>query len=260
MRIGAHLDQSDVVAQAAGIGADVAQIFLGDPQSWKGPEFTYPGGADALRADAAAANLELVVHAPYVINVASPNNRIRIPSRKLLQQIVDGAAAVGAVGVVVHGGHVTAKDDPAKGFDNWRKAIDALETDVTVYVENTAGGDFSMARRLERIEGLWAAVQQADGAANVGFCLDTCHAWAGGIDLTTAVEQVRAITGRVDLVHLNNSRDTAGSGADRHAGLTSGTIDPALLLGVARAAGTSVVCETHADVPADVAWLRENLG
>src|SRR6478735_463084 len=258
MRIGAHLDQSDVVAQAAGIGADVAQIFLGDPQSWKGPEFTYPGGADALRADAAAANLELVVHAPYVINVASPNIRIR--SRKLLQQIVDGAAAVGAVGVVVHGGHVTAKDDPAKGFDNWRKAIDALETDVTVYVENTAGGDFSRARRLERIEGLWAAVQQADGAANVGFCLDTCHAWAGGIDLTTAVEQVRAITGRVDLVHLNNSRDTAGSGADRHAGLTSGTIDPDLLLGVVRAAGTSVVCETHADVPADVAWLRENLG
>ncbi len=168
------------------------------------------------------------MHAPYVINVASPNNRIRIPSRKLLQQIVDGAAAVGATGVVVHGGHVTAKEDPEKGFDNWRKAIDALQTDVTVYIENTAGGDFSMARRLDRIEGLWAAVQQADGAENVGFCLDTCHAWAGGIDLTTAVADVRAITGRVDLVHLNNSRDTAGSGADRHAGLTAGTIDPEL--------------------------------
>ncbi|MCM3535404.1 deoxyribonuclease IV [Cellulosimicrobium funkei] len=260
MRIGAHLDQSDVIAQAASIGADVAQIFLGDPQSWKGPEFTFPGGAEALKDAAAAADLELVVHAPYVINVASPNNRIRIPSRKLLQQIVDGAAAVGATGVVVHGGHVIAKEDPAKGFDNWRKAIDALQTDVTVYIENTAGGDFSMARRLDRIEGLWAAVQQADGAENVGFCLDTCHAWAGGIDLTTAVDDVRAITGRVDLVHLNNSRDTAGSGADRHAGLTAGTIDPELLLGVVRAAGTSVVCETHADVPADVAWLREQVG
>lgn len=260
MRIGAHLDQSDVIAQAQALGADVAQIFLGDPQSWKGPEFTYPGGAEALKADAEAADLQLVVHAPYVINVASTNNRIRIPSRKLLQQMADGAAAVGATGLVVHGGHVTAKDDPAKGFDNWRKAIDALETDVIVYVENTAGGDFSMARRLERIEGLWGAIQQADGADKVGFCLDTCHAWAGGIDLATAVEQVTAITGRLDLVHLNNSRDAAGSGADRHASLTAGTIEPELLLGVVKAAGTSVVCETHADVPADVAWLRESVG
>jgi deoxyribonuclease-4 len=259
-RIGAHVDAADAVAQAKAIGADVAQVFVGDPQAWKvaGPD--YPGGPEALRADAGAAGLDLYVHAPYVINVASTNNRIRIPSRKLLQQTMDAAAAIGAKGVVVHGGHVTGKDDPAVGFDNWRKAIDALETDVPVLIENTAGGDFSMARRLERIEQLWAAVQRANGAENVGFTLDTCHAWAGGMDLATAADEVRAITGRIDLVHANDSRDDAGSGADRHAHLGEGTIPEELLVGVVAAAGAPVVCETHGDMGPDIAWLRERLG
>ncbi|WP_125772712.1 deoxyribonuclease IV [Antribacter gilvus] len=259
MKIGAHVDQQDAIAQAKAIGAEQVQVFLGDPQGWKGPEFTYPGGAEALRADAAAAGLDLYVHAPYLINVASTNNRIRIPSRKLLQQIVAGAALIGAKGVVVHGGHVTATDDPAVGFDNWRKAIDALETDVPVLIENTAGGEFSMARRLERIEQLWAAVSSANGSENVGFCLDTCHAWAGGIDLATAVEQVRAITGRIDLVHANDSRDTAGSGADRHAHFGEGQIPAELLAGVITAAGAPVICETHGDMGPDIAWLRERV-
>ncbi|MCF4120592.1 deoxyribonuclease IV [Antribacter sp. KLBMP9083] len=260
MKIGAHVGQEDAVAEAKAIGADQVQVFLGDPQGWKGPEFGYPGGAEALRADAEAAGLDLYVHAPYVINVASTNNRIRIPSRKLLQQTVQGAALIGAKGVVVHGGHVSAKDEPAVGFDNWRKAIDSLETEVPVLIENTAGGDFSMARRLERIEQLWAAVSSANGAEMVGFCLDTCHAWAGGIDLATAVEQVRSITGRIDLVHANDSRDAAGSGADRHAHFGEGSIPGELVAGVVAAAGAPVICETHGDMGPDIAWLRERVG
>ena len=62
-----------------------------------------------------------MVHAPYVVNLASLNNRIRIPSRKIVVQHADGAAQVGAIGLVVHGGHVTAADDPAEGVENWRK-------------------------------------------------------------------------------------------------------------------------------------------
>ncbi|GII99828.1 endonuclease IV [Sediminihabitans luteus] len=260
MRIGAHVDQSDAITQAQALGADVAQIFLSDPQSWKGPEWTYPGGAEALRADAAAADLRLVVHAPYVINVASTNNRIRIPSRKLLQKIMDGASQVGAAGVVVHGGHVTAADDPAKGFDNWRKAVESLETDVPVLIENTAGGDHSMARRLDRIAQLWDAVTAASGDVEVGFTLDTCHAHAGGIDLADAVTAVRGITGRIDLVHANGSIGAFDSGQDRHTTFVEGTIDPEALVALVRAADAPVVCETHASAPDDVAWLRARVG
>lgn len=151
--IGGHVDTADAVAQAAARGADIAQISLGDPKSWKKPVCDFPGGSLALREAAGEAGLTLVVHSAFVINVASLNNRIRIPSRKLLQQTLDAAAEVGAMGVVVHGGHVRAGEPIEKGQDNWRKAIDGLEMSVPLFVENTAGGDNAMARFLERLSG-----------------------------------------------------------------------------------------------------------
>src|ERR687898_2768583 len=191
--LGAHVDQTDPIAEAKARQAPHVQFFLGDPQGYKGPEFQYAGGAEGLKADAEAAGIGLYVHAPYIVNVATTNNRIRIPSRKLLQQHVDAAAAIGAQGLIVHGGHVNKDDDPAKGFDNWRKAIEATDVKIPLLIENTAGGDNAMARHLDRIAGVWDAISAAEGADDVGFCLDTCHAWAGGIELGDAVEKVRGI-------------------------------------------------------------------
>ena len=124
----------------------------------EGPGVRVRRGAAALKAAAEEAGIALYVHAPYVLNVATTNNRIRIPSRKFLQQYLNAAAEVGAAGVIVHGGHVLKNDDPAIGFDNWRKCIDGLEMPVPLLIENTAGGDNAMARRLERIAMLWDAV------------------------------------------------------------------------------------------------------
>ncbi len=207
----------------------------------------------------------LYIHAPYVINVATTNNRIRIPSRQILARQVKLAAEVGARGVIVHGGHVSAGDDPAVGFDNWRKAIEGLDLAVPILIENTAGGANAMARHLDRIARLWDAISTAEGFENVGFCLDTCHAHASGIEpLEGLVDRdSRAITGRIDLVHLNDSRDAAGSGADRHEVLGLGQVDPEFLVEVAREADTATILETPGDVAshaAQVAWLRELLG
>lgn len=262
LRIGAHVDQTDPVAEAQARGADLVQIFLGDPQGYQGPEVAYADGPEALRERLEEAGVDLYVHAPYIVNVATTNNRIRIPSRKLLQQHVDAAAALGAKGLIVHGGHVNKADDPAKGFDNWRKSIEATDLKLPLLIENTAGGDNAMTRYLERIEGVWAAISQAEGFEQVGFCLDTCHAHAGGNDLGDVVERVRAITGRIDLVHANDSRDAFDSGADRHANFGEGQIDPDALADVVRAAGAPVVCETPGGADehrADFAWLRERL-
>ncbi|PRY54140.1 deoxyribonuclease-4 [Knoellia remsis] len=262
LSIGAHVDQTDPLAEAAARGTDLVQFFLGDPQGYKGPEIRYAGGADGLRADAEAAGVALYVHAPYVINVATTNNRIRIPSRKLLQQHVDAAASIGARGLIVHGGHVNKGDDPEVGFDNWRKAIEATDLTVPLLLENTAGGDNAMARYLDRIARVWDAIGSASQAEMVGFCLDTCHAHAGGNALETVVEDVRAITGRIDLVHCNDSRDAFDSGADRHANFGAGQIDADLLASVVRDAGAPVVCETPGGAEehrADFAWLRDRL-
>src|SRR5829696_7353292 len=185
--IGAHVDQTDPIAEALARRAPLVQFFLGDPQSYKGPEIRYAGGAAALREAAEQAGVDLYVHAPYIVNVATTNNRIRIPSRKLLQQHVDAAAEIGARGLIVHGGHVNKDDDPAKGFDNWRKAIDATDLKLPLLIENTAGGDNAMARHLERIDRVWDAIASTEQADLVGFCLDTCHAHAGGNALETVV-------------------------------------------------------------------------
>ena len=260
--IGAHVDQTDPLAEAAARKAPLVQLFLGDPQSYKGPEIAYAGGAEALRDDAATAGVDLYVHAPYIINVATTNNRIRIPSRKLLQKHVDAAAEIGAKGLIVHGGHVNKTDDPEVGFDNWRKAIEATDLKVPLLIENTAGGENAMTRYLERIDRVWDAISSAEGSDQVGFCLDTCHAHAGGNDLASVVADVVAITGRIDLVHCNDSRDEFDSGADRHANFGAGKIDPDLLAAVVRDAAAPVICETPGDADdhlADFAWLRERL-
>ncbi|MGH3367428.1 MAG: deoxyribonuclease IV [Nocardioidaceae bacterium] len=259
--IGAHVDQQDPIAEAKALDASVAQFFLGDPQGWKGPTVAYDGGAEALRAAAGEAGVDLYVHAPYVLNVATTNNRIRIPSRKLLQQQVDAAAEIGAKGLIVHGGHVLADDDPAIGFDNWRKCVDRLEIRLPLLIENTAGGGNAMARSLDRIARVWDAIEDAEGGDQVGFCLDTCHAHAAGEELSDLVDRVTAITGRVDLVHANDSRDPFASGADRHANLGNGMIDPDAMMAVVRAANAPVVVETPSDGQADdIAWLRKQLG
>lgn len=259
---GAHVDQTDPLAEAAARGTTAVQFFLGNPQSYKKPEVRYVGGADALRADAVAAGVDLYVHAPYLINVASTNNRIRIPSRKLLQQHIDAAASIGARGLVVHGGHLGEGEDPDVGFDNWRKAIERTDLKIPVLIENTAGGDNAMTRRLDRIARLWEAVSSAPGAEQVGFVLDTCHAWGGGLDLATVVDDVLAITGRLDLVHTNDSRDDHDSGADRHTNLGHGRITPDLLAAVVRASGATLICETPggpAEHVADFEWLAERV-
>ena len=262
-RIGAHFHLDNPLAEAVACGASAVQFFLGDPQGWKGP--VIPGGDPAaIKAAYAAADMDIYIHAPYVINVATSNNRIRIPSRKLLEGQLKAAASIGAKGLIVHGGHVTAGVAAEAGLENWRKAVERIERPLPMLIENTAGGDGAMARSLDAIGKLWDVV--ADAAAgsggNLGFCLDTCHANSAGIDLADAADQIKAITGRIDLVHCNNSRDEFGSGRDRHANIASGTIDPALLLGVVRAAGATAICETpHEDggLAADVSFLTQHL-
>jgi deoxyribonuclease-4 len=127
-----------------------------------------------------------------------------------------------------------------------------------VLIENTAGGGHAVARELDNYGALWEEI----GDFNVGVCLDTCHAWAAGEDLATAVERVRAATGKIDLVHCNDSRDPHDSRRDRHANLGKGMIPEELIVGVVKAADAPVVVETPNDDDGqknDIAWLRERV-
>ena len=274
VRIGAHIHESDPLAGAIARDAEVVQFFLGDPQGWREPVLPHLAALDgtaageedgvdpaAFRDAFAAAGVDIYIHAPYRINVATTNNRIRIPSRKLLAQYAEASAAIGAKALIVHGGHVLAADDPEDGFANWRKVFERTRFPLPVLIENTAGGEKAMARTLDALTRLWDSIGAA-GAGTAGFCLDTCHAHASGEDLEGIVDRVMAITGRIDLVHCNNSKDEFGSSRDRHENLEHGMIDPKLIAEVVRAAGAPAVCETpDADggQAADIRWLRDQL-
>ncbi|MGH2806539.1 MAG: deoxyribonuclease IV [Actinomycetota bacterium] len=250
MIIGAHVrDAGDPLGEAESVDAECVQLFVGPPQSWKKPPPR--DDAEVLKAS----TVPIYVHAPYLINVASPNNRVRIPSRKILANTIDRAEEIGATAVIVHGGH--SEDGIEHGFRRWWKVFEEMgEPRVPILIENTAGGENAMARRVDVLAQLWEMLEEFE----VGFCFDTCHAHAAGEDLSDVVPRVLEATGRIDLLHANSSRDEPGTGADRHANFDSGTIDPDAIVDMVQASKAPVViCETPwPGIADDIAHIRKH--
>ena len=250
MLLGAHIRGERPLEEAAKLGADCIQMFVGPPQSFRKP----PPRGDA--AELRAAGVPIYVHAPYLINVASPNNRIRIPSRKILSDTMERAAEIGAAGLIVHAGH--ADDGIHRGYFRWRKVFEEMEDcPVPIFIENTAGGTNAMARHVDALASLWPYFDGFDAR----FCFDTCHAHAAGEDLLDVVDRTLEATGRIDLVHANSSKDPPGTGADRHANFAAGTMDPEAIVAMIKASGApAVICETPwPGIEEDLAFLRAAL-
>ena len=250
--VGAHTPSERPLTEATARNADLVQLFLSNPQSWKKPKPRED--AEELRT----ASIPIYVHAPYLVNVCADNNRVRIPSRKILQDTCDAATEIEATAVVVHGGHVTGDGPQEEGVARWKKALDALDTDMPVYIENTAGGDKAVARRVEWIARLWEEI----GDYGVGFVLDTCHSWAGGEPFDNLVERVLAATGRIDLVQANDSKDPFDSRRDRHQNLGHGECPEEDLARAIAGASAPVVVETPGGTEqqaADIEWVRSIL-
>ena len=195
--------------------------------------------------------------------ICSPKPNVRYGARKILQQTCEAAADVGAAGVFVPPGPTEA--GISEGVGRWTRTLEMLESKVPVLLENTAGGENAVARRFDALAMLWEAISAYDGPVEVGFCLDTCHAHAAGEELSDAVERALAITGRLDLLHANDSRDPPGTGADRHARLGEGKVDPEALRGMIRAGGKTgapIIVETpgpRAGLRADLDFVRAAL-
>ena len=253
-RIGAHVAPDYPLKVAEELGATQLQMFLSDPQSFKKP---------APRHDAAeliASPLDVIVHAPYLINVCSPKSNVRYGSRNVLRQTCEAAALIKAKGIVVHGGH--SEDAVGEGFGRWVRTLEQLESDVPLYIENTPGGKNAVAKRVEDIARLWDAIDTAKTDVKVGFCFDTCHAHAAGEDLADVVELIIGVTGKIDLVHCNDSKDDFGSGRDRHTNLGTGKIPPDAMRHMLQAADAPVICETPGsvdDVARDLEFVRSAL-
>ena len=217
--VGAHIWGDDPLAEAAEVGADAS--------SSSSP--TRRAGRSRRRAttprSCKASDVGIYVHAPYLINVCSPKPNVRYGSRKILKQTCEAAAEIGAMAVIVHPGH--AEDGIDEGVGRWTRHARAGWSPTSRSTSRTrpaATTPSPAASTRWRCSG--RQVEAADTDVEIGFCFDTCHAHAAGEDLADAVERAIAITGGIDLMHVNDSRDPAGTGADRHANIGKGDDRP----------------------------------
>ena len=248
------MERTNPILGASLRAADVMQINLTAPQTWRAPSVK-PDESEIL-----GSGIPIWVHAPYLVNPASINPEQRKKSRLSLIEQTNAAARIGAKGLVVHGGHPTGDGTLQDGIDGWLEVLKGWEPAVPICIENTAGGSAAVARHLDSIALLYEALRGA--GHDCGFVLDTCHAHAGGMDPINLISEILSATGRIDLVHLNDSKDLPGSGRDRHEHLGQGNCDPGWLVEVVAAANTDTVVETPGgaeEQAADIAWIRERL-
>jgi len=252
--LGSHVDRNNPLEGARYRLADAIQINLSAPQTWRAPKIK---GDEAMIA---ASGIPVYVHAPYLINPASVNPEQRAKSRRCLQEQTRAAAKVGARGLVVHGGHPTGDGKVEDGIEGWLEVLDGWTPDVPILIENTAGGSAAVARHINALALLFDSLRKE--GHEPGFTLDTCHAHAGGMDPNNFIPAIIEATGRIDLVHLNDSKDDFGSGRDRHENLGHGKIDPDWLVEIIKTSGATIIVETPngSDAMAkDISWMRARL-
>jgi len=245
-RIGAHLPLGDGMVKAADraatIDASAIQVFTDNPTSWRrrrGLPAELPAFRDRLAAHGVA---PMSVHAPYLVNLAGPDQALVEKSVVVLLHELRVAAEYGAAFVNIHiGSH--RGDGPEAGTTRLAAGLGevfaALGDDapgITVVLENGSGGGFGLGSRIEELAAIDVAVRAAGvEPGRFGYCLDTAHLWGAGYPIDTAAgvdATIGAFDGaigleRLRMVHVNDSRSAQGSREDRHEHVGAGRIGAA---------------------------------
>jgi deoxyribonuclease-4 len=260
------------LAYARQVGAEAVQVFVSNPRGWA-PAAGDPAQDRAFRAGCAAAGLPVFVHAPYLVNLASPNPLFRERSVASVAHSLARGRVVGARGVVVHAGSAVDAEHRDRALQLMRDLLLPLldrltDDDPAVLVEPSAGGGLPVAADLP---GLAALFDTLDRHPRLGVALDTCHLYAAGHDLARPGGMRAALNflsrhvgqDRLRLVHANDSKDPCGSCRDRHANIGAGYIGVAPFAELFRHAavsGVPVLVETPGEASghaADIALLKQ---
>jgi deoxyribonuclease-4 len=266
--VGAHVSSAGGIGRcvpyAGKIGAEVVQVFLSSPRAWAVP----PHDADADAAFAADCTVPVFVHAPYLVNFGSPTPATLERSRATLIYALRRGRAIGARGVVVHAGSAVLGNSWDDGMHQVREhllpALDAVPDAPRLLVEPMAS-PASLASDAASLGGYLDVLGRDE---RIGVCLDTCHMHAAGHDLSTPASFAAALRafgrvagrGGIGLIHVNDSRDPAGSKRDRHEAVGLGTIGRAAFAALFRSPTSRrvpMVVETNDAVHAtDIATLK----
>jgi deoxyribonuclease IV len=237
---GAHVSTSGgihtALERAEQIGAESVQIFTQSPRTWR-PTNHDPANFKRFKERRSEAGVQGVVcHALYLVNLATPDETIYEKSVATLMNTVDVACAIEADGVVFHvGSHLGAGFDA--GLEHVVPALErALErcSDTTwLLIENSAGAGGTIGRSVDELAVL---VERLGGHPRLGICLDSCHLWVSGVDVTdrgaldACMDEVEDRIGldRLRALHVNDAAAPLGSNRDRHANIGEGEIGDGL--------------------------------
>ncbi|MEJ5368851.1 MAG: deoxyribonuclease IV [Bryobacteraceae bacterium] len=235
-----HCSTSGALVNAARraieVGANCFQIFSSSPRMWRA---AMPPGEqiEELRRFRAEHDLApLVIHDSYLINLAAPDDEIRRKSIEAMRGELERAFAIGAEYLVIHPG--SARQDSVEAgmeriVDSLRQASKRLRAPngFMLLLENTAGAGATIGRTLEELRELQQRLSPVLPFP-VGYCLDTCHLFVSGYDVSTAaglqatVQKAQETLGleNVPVIHANDSKGEFGSRLDRHANIGEGRI------------------------------------
>jgi deoxyribonuclease IV len=233
VRLGAHVPVRGGLASAIDAarvcGAEAIQIFVSNPRRWAPPRLASAEADDVRSAFAQAGLGPIFVHAPYLVNIASPNPDVLQRSIELARRSVAASSAVGATGFVVHAGS-GGSDEPEVALERAAASLRAiaLEGDCAVLIELTAGTRGSVAATFPEARRLFDAA----GDERLRLCADTCHLFAAGYGLdepdgvAACFDELRStgLAERLALVHANDAKHPRGSRRDRHENIGEGLI------------------------------------
>ncbi len=241
MRIGCHVSVAKgyaaAVRDAHDLGADGLQYFTKNPRGFRGQKALNREDAERGRSLMEQWDVVSIGHAPYLINLASPDDELfRLSVEALTQDLVIGQAR-GSFGVVVHCGKpktMGLEYGIRRMQDGIRQVLSrAVKDDIWLLLENTAGQGSEIGYTVEQL----LAIAQPFSAQQVGFCLDTQHAFAAGIWDPNDPAGISALSqpsfrDRLYAVHFNDSKVPFGARKDRHQLIGRGTMGEAMLKAV----------------------------
>ena len=208
------------------------QLFTRNPRSWKYKALDEEEARTFAEKRAKAGFKKVVVHMPYLPNLASPDRSVARKSRASLSAEVERCGRLGVDYIVAHVGTHMGKGSMV-GVRNvaeaCNEALEANENSVMVLLENTAGQKNAVGASFEEIRMMLDGVRKSE---RVGVCMDTCHLFAAGFDISvpSGVEETLALFGetvgmdRLKVVHLNDSKGPLGGNLDRHDHIGMGRI------------------------------------
>ncbi|MGW0789397.1 deoxyribonuclease IV [Streptomyces sp. NPDC002911] len=237
--IGGHVPVAGGLAKvglgyARELAAETVQVFVANPRGWATPSGN-PAQDELFRTECEARSLTAYVHAPYLINFGSHTEATVERSVLSLRHSLRRARAIGAAGVVVHTGSATGGRPRAEALAQVRTHMLPLLDELThdddpfLLLESTAGQGSSLCSRTWDFGPYFEAL---DSHPMLGVCLDTCHIYAAGHDLTGPAGMRQTLDllvdtvgeGRLKLIHANDSKDVVGAHKDRHENIGAGHI------------------------------------